>query len=91
MYGDQKGLVFTNEKCIGCNKCISVCPVITANRAIKTEDGGQRIEVDGEKCIACGACLDASEPIARAFIDDTEAFFAALAAGEQISVLWAPA
>ena len=57
MYGEQKGLVFTNEKCIGCNKCISVCPVITANRAIKAEDGSQRIEVDGEKCIACAAAL----------------------------------
>lgn len=91
MYGDQKGLVFTNEKCIGCNKCISVCPVITANRAIKAEDGSQRIEVDGEKCIACGACFDACEHHARDFIDDTEDFFAALAAGERISVLWAPA
>ena len=46
MYGDQKGLVYTNENCIGCNKCISVCPVITANRAVKTDDGEQRIEVD---------------------------------------------
>lgn len=91
MYGDQKGLVFTNEKCIGCNKCISVCPVITANRAIKAENGSQRIEVDGEKCIACGACFDACEHHARDFIDDTEEFFAALAAGERISVLWAPA
>ena len=35
MYGNQKGLVYTNEKCIGCNKCISACPVITANRAVK--------------------------------------------------------
>ena len=25
----KKGLVYTNEKCIGCNKCISVCPVAT--------------------------------------------------------------
>lgn len=91
MYGEQKGLVFTNEKCIGCNKCISVCPVITANRAIKAEDGTQRIEVDGEKCIACGACFDACEHHAREFVDDTEEFFAALAAGERISVLWAPA
>ena len=91
MYGEQKGLVFTNEKCIGCNKCISVCPVITANRAIKAEDGSQRIEVDGEKCIACGACFDACEHHARDFVDDTDEFFAALSAGEKISVLWAPA
>ncbi len=43
----QEGLVFTNEKCIGCNKCISVCPVITANKAVD-EDGKQIIQVDGD-------------------------------------------
>ena len=91
MYGNQKGLIFTNEKCIGCNKCISVCPVITANKAVKTEEGLQRIEVDGDKCIACGACFDACEHNAREFVDDTEEFFAALSKGEKLSVLWAPA
>ena len=91
MYGNQKGLVFTNDKCIGCNKCISTCPVITANRAVQMEDGSQRIEVDGNKCIACGACFDACEHHAREFVDDTEEFFAALAGGERISVLWASA
>ncbi len=91
MYGNQKGLIFTNDKCIGCNKCISACPVIVANRAVKTESGIQRIEVDGDKCIACGACFDACEHNAREFVDDTEAFFEALSGGEKISVLWAPA
>ncbi|MDE7322843.1 MAG: 4Fe-4S dicluster domain-containing protein [Lachnospiraceae bacterium] len=91
MYGNQNGLVFTNDNCIGCNKCISVCPVIVANRAVKMENGEQRIEVDGDKCIACGACFDACEHHARDFVDDTEDFFAALAKGEKISVLWAPA
>lgn len=91
MYKNQKGLIFTNDKCIGCNKCISVCPVIVANRAVKTQEGLQRIEVDGDKCIACGACFDACEHDAREFVDDTEEFFASLANGERISVLWAPA
>ena len=70
----QEGLVFTNEKCIGCNKCISVCPVITANKAVD-EDGKQIIQVDGDKCISCGACFDACEHGAREFRDDTETFF----------------
>lgn len=86
----QKGLVFTNENCIGCNKCISVCPVITANRAVE-EGGKQIIEVDGDKCIACGACFDACEHGAREFRDDTESFFEALKRGERISLLLAPA
>lgn len=50
----HKGFVYTNENCIGCNKCISVCPVITANRAVE-KDGSTVIEVDGDKCIGCGA------------------------------------
>ncbi len=87
---EQTGLVFTNENCIGCNKCISTCPVITANVAVE-RDGGQRIEVDGDKCVACGACFDACEHGAREFRDDTERFFADLEKGERISVLWAPA
>jgi len=65
--------------------------VIVANRAVKTESGLQRIEVDGERCIACGACFDACEHNAREYADDTEAFFEALSKGEKISVLWAPA
>lgn len=91
MYGNQKGLVFTDDKCIGCNKCISACPVIVANRAVSTGEGIQRIEVDGDKCIACGACFDACEHHARKFVDDTQEFFEALSSGKKISVLWAPA
>lgn len=86
----QSGLVFTNENCIGCNKCISSCPVLTANVAADCGDG-QKIYVDGTKCVGCGACFDSCEHSAREFRDDTEQFFADLAAGEKISVLWAPA
>ena len=86
----QKGLVYTNEHCIGCNKCISVCPVITANKAVE-KDGKSVIEVDPEKCIGCGACFDACEHGARSFYDDTEQFFEDLRRGEKISLLLAPA
>ena len=40
-------LVYTNEKCQGCNRCISVCPVLTSNYSVKSGEG-QRIEVHGE-------------------------------------------
>ncbi len=84
------GFVFTNDKCIGCNKCISVCPVLTANQ-VTLMDGKPRIEVNSEQCINCGACFDACEHGAREYMDDTENFFADLKAGEKISLLVAPA
>lgn len=84
-------LVFTNDNCIGCNKCIRVCPCLGACVAVTEEDGTERIQVDPAKCIGCGACMDACKHGAREFEDDTEQFFADLAKGEKISILLAPA
>lgn len=86
----MKGLIYTNDNCIGCNRCISECPVLTANHAV-AEDNAKRIEVNGEQCIACAACFDACEHKARAFTDDTQRFFEDLRKGERISILLAPA
>lgn len=85
------GLVRTNEKCVGCNKCIGVCSSMGAMIARTSEDGKNVIEVDGSKCVACGACFDACEHNAREFSDDTQTFFEALNKGEKISILIAPA
>lgn len=80
-------VVSTNDNCIGCNKCIRSCPVLTANSAV--ESG--RVTVNPEACIACGACFRACEHDARVYQDDTETFFNDLAAGRQISIIPAPA
>ncbi|MGN0438035.1 MAG: [Fe-Fe] hydrogenase large subunit C-terminal domain-containing protein [Lachnospiraceae bacterium] len=86
----QQGLVFTNDNCIGCNKCISVCscPGACVSHDV---DGKTRIDVDPERCVACGACFDVCEHGAREFNDDTERFFEDLKKGESISILLAPA
>lgn len=86
----NEGLVFTNEKCIGCNKCISVCSCEGACVSHEV-DGKNRIDVDGDRCVGCGACFDVCEHGAREFRDDTERFFEDLKKGEKISVLLAPA
>lgn len=83
-------LVYTNDNCVGCNKCISVCPVLTANHAV-IENGENKIVVDGKQCVSCGACFDACAHEARSFNDDTERFFEDLKRGEKISLLLAPA
>ncbi|MBR6258027.1 MAG: 4Fe-4S binding protein [Lachnospiraceae bacterium] len=84
------GLIRTNEKCIGCNRCIRTCSCTGANIAVEKERGNI-IEVDPKKCIACGACIDACEHGAREYEDDVERFFSDLKRGEKISVLIAPA
>lgn len=87
---DRASVVFTNDKCIGCNKCIGVCAAVGACVS-SNEDGKNKVVVDGSKCVACGACFDACEHDAREFIDDTERFFEDLKKGEKISLLLAPA
>lgn len=88
---NNNSLVFTNDNCQGCNRCIYVCPVITANYSSTISGDTQRINVHPENCINCGACLKACEHNAREYNDDTIAFFEALKRGESISLLLAPA
>lgn len=91
MKADLLDLVKTNNLCVGCNKCISVCSCVGATIANENAEGQNIIDVDGSKCIACGACFDACEHNAREYADDTEAFFEALKRGEKITLLIAPA
>ena len=89
---EKNSLVYTNEHCIACNRCISVCPVLGANIAVKSEETGKTtIVVDGQKCIGCGECIGACMHRARSYGDDTEEFLSALERGENISIVWAPA
>lgn len=80
-------LIFTNDNCVGCNKCIRTCPVLLANDASVRE----LVSVNSSQCIACGACFDSCTHNARDYVDDTERFFADLALGKQISIILAPA
>lgn len=86
----NEGLVYTSNKCMGCNRCISACPIMSANHSVE-EEGKNKIYVDGEACVHCGSCIDACHHSAREFRDDTEEFFQALDRGEKISLLIAPA
>ncbi len=86
-----KGLVFSNENCVGCNKCINVCSAMGACISTEADEKGRsRINVDPVRCVGCGACFDVCEHDAREYRDDTEAFLADLAAGKEISLLIAP-
>jgi len=84
--------LITNDvtKCVGCNRCIRVCPVEGAN--IVYSDGGRiKVKVDFNRCIVCGACIQACRHHCRGFFDDTERFLSDLQKGVPISLFAAPA
>lgn len=85
----NKGLIYTNDNCIGCNRCISGCPVMGANIS-SAREGKNYIMVDGSKCIHCGHCISMCKHQAREYIDDTDLFFKELRSGERISLAVAP-
>ncbi len=87
----MKSVIFTDEsKCVGCNKCIFVCPVENANTSIIV-DGISKTHVDDQKCIMCGKCLDVCDHGARDYNDDTERFMKNLSQGKKINLIAAPA
>lgn len=87
--GVNQGLIFTNDSCIGCNRCIAECPVLGANHSV-VENGVNRIYVDDDKCIHCGKCLSVCSHGAREYRDDTQTFLQELKNGEKISLIVAP-
>lgn len=78
------------DKCVGCNRCIRVCPIEEANVAF-IEDEQIKVKVDNRKCIACGSCISTCRHHSRYFVDDTERFFSDLKTGIPISIFCAPA
>lgn len=85
----EKQVIFTTEKCIGCNRCIVSCPVPGANISAH-QNGKHYVVVDNTRCIHCGHCLDQCPQQARDFVDDTALFFQDLQKGKQISAIVSP-
>lgn len=79
-------MVYTNNNCIGCNKCIGSCPTLLANVA-----SIGHINVNPDACIECGDCFNVCKHEARDYIDDTDIFLTDLKKGKKYSVIVAPA
>lgn len=87
----NRSIVYTNENCVGCNKCVNVCNCIGACVPTEMAENGRfRIMVNGDRCMSCGACFDACDHNAREFLDGTSRFFGDLQNVVPISVLVAP-
>jgi len=79
------------DHCVGCNRCIRVCPVNEANSAQMDNTGHVKVHMNENKCIVCGECIKACHHGARRYEDDTARFFNDLRNGSPISLYAAPA
>jgi pyruvate formate lyase activating enzyme len=52
-------LFYNTERCVGCGKCITICPA----KAIEMGDG--KVATDRNICTGCGLCVDACPEDAR--------------------------
>ncbi len=85
----NNGLIYTDSNCIACNKCISLCNILSANISV-VKDGKTFVQVDAYKCNHCGKCISSCTHNARHFSDDADEFFIALERGEPISAVVSP-
>ena len=87
----MRKLISNDESlCVGCNKCVRVCPMEGANVTYKNDDQ-IKVRINNDRCIACGACIHACGHGVRNYEDDTERFLSDLDNGVAISMFAAPA
>lgn len=87
----KNDLIKTNiHACVGCDKCIRICPVDSANVAFLDRQGRRKVRTDSTKCLGCGACVSVCHRRARYYSDDTYRFFRDLGEGKRISLLISP-
>ncbi len=86
----NKNFIYTEEDhCLGCNKCIFMCPT-NANKALWKNEENKVLIKDGF-CISCSECISICDHDARDYDDDTEQFFDDLFNGNPITLIVAPA
>ncbi len=48
--------VVDEEKCVGCEECVDVCPV----EVFEMQDGKSSV-VNGDECLGCESCVEVCE------------------------------
>lgn len=78
-------IVINEERCIGCNSCIRVCPIATANRVVE-----DKVQVNSKECIRCGDCVKVCKYGARDYKDELSELLSLMKIGS-VSVIVDPA
>jgi len=86
----RKLIINDEATCVGCNRCVRVCPIEGASVTYENE-GQIKVRINNERCIACGACIWSCKHGVRDYEDDTERFLSDLREGVPISMFAAPA
>lgn len=85
----NEGMIYTDDKCVACNRCVHVCPAIGAN-VTANEDGRISIDVSDKNCIHCGRCIKECIHEARQYKDSLPDMLLDLKRGTEISVIVDP-
>lgn len=60
------------NNCVGCNKCVRVCPIELANKAF--ENKNIKVSVNSEHCIFCSSYINSYSHNSRSYDDDIDNF-----------------
>lgn len=83
------GMIYTDDKCVACNRCVHVCPAVGAN-VTANDEGRISIDVSDKNCIHCGRCIKECIHGARQYRDSLTEMLHDLKRGTQISVIVDP-
>ena len=88
----MRQIITVNEdKCVGCNACVRVCPVhANATRLREGSTDEFVTTVNYTACINCGECVKVCMHDARGYNDDIDVFTKAFEAKQSIIVIAAP-
>ncbi|MBO4904023.1 MAG: EAL domain-containing protein [Lachnospiraceae bacterium] len=83
------GMIYTNDKCVACNRCVHVCPAIGAN-VTANDEGRISIDVSDKNCIHCGRCIKECVHGARQYQDSLEEMLHDMKRGAEVNVIVDP-
>ena len=83
------GMIYTNDRCVACNRCVHICPAVGANVTANAE-GRISIDVSDKNCVHCGRCIKECVHDAREYRDSLEDLLHDLKRRSEVSLIVDP-